>query len=160
MDEAETVELARQFRSRRSADIVEGLATLLDVDARRLQRGLDAEIESKKIDPNVTKLVDSIFDRGVQLAKMVDPMLAARMSPGTKISFGYYNGGGVLGPGSAARVQASTPQELMAGVVKALAAEGISIEDATPDDVERILGTVPRGEVIDVNATDVPDAGP
>jgi hypothetical protein len=155
VDEAETVELAKKFRSRRSSDIIDGLGSLLDANIKRLNRGMGRELENEgQIDPNVTKLVESIFDRGVQLAKMVDPLMAAQMHAGAKVAVG------IVTPGGATRVQAGTPQELMAGVAKMLEAEGISIEQATPDDVERVLGMVPRGEVLDVESSDTGDATP
>jgi hypothetical protein len=154
VDDAETVELAKRFRSRRSTDIIDGLAALLDLNVERLNRGVAREIEKEgQIDPNVTKLVESIFDRGVQLAKLHDPVIAAQMHTGTKIAVG------VLPPSSGARVQAATQQELMASVAKMLEAEGIPLEAATPDDVERILQQVPRGEVINVESHDDDDAG-
>lgn len=149
VDDSETSELAKKFRSRKSTDIIDGLGSLLDANVKRLNRGMEAEVANEgRIDPNVTKLVDSIFDRGVQLAKMVDPLMASQMSAGTKVNVG------VITPGSATRVAAATPQELMAGVVKMLESEGISLDDATPDDVERILGMVPKGEVINAESHD------
>lgn len=153
VEDSEAVELAKQFRTRRSSDIMDGLGALLDLNIKRLNRGVENEIEKNgQIDPNVTKLVESIFDRGVQLAKMVDPLLAAQMHSGTKVAVG------VVTTGGATRVQAATSQELMAGVAKMLEAEGIPIEEATPDDVERVLQQVPRGEVIDVESTDDADS--
>ena len=139
VEDSPTSELVELIGSRRASDITEGLVKLLQVNISRLPTGLQYEKEKEKIDPNVTKLIDSIFDRGVQLAKIRDPQLAAQIGGGTKINIGMTAGQGGT---ATAILQASNPQELMAGVAARLEVEGIAIEDATEEDVIRVMGAI------------------
>ncbi len=137
VEDSPTTDLVEKFKSRRASDITDGLAHLLQVNSDRLTRGLQYEIEKEKIDPNVSKLVDSLFDRGLQLARLRDPALAAQMSNGTKVSIGVSTQGG-----SATVLAASNPAELMAAVASMLEQQGIALEDATEEDVTRVLGAI------------------
>lgn len=142
--DSEPVELAEHFQTRSSASIIEGLATILQANSRRATRGMRAEEEACEkleeagdkfatgLSPEVTRILNSVFDRGVQLAKLVDPGIAARLAPQTKIlNIGSVTTSGVLGP--------TTNQELMNGVIAELDARGITLADATPALIDSIL---------------------
>lgn len=142
--DSEPVELAHYFQTRNSAQIVQALGLILGAQAKRAEHGIRVEIDradelddkgNRKLglSPEVTRILNSIFDRGVQLAKLVDPLLAARLAPRTNIL--NLN----MGDGPTQGLTAPTPQELMAGVEAELIARGINLEDATPEEIEAIL---------------------
>jgi hypothetical protein len=83
--DSESQELAQFFKTRDSETIIEGLGTLLAVQSRRLQVGLLDENAEGELNPEVTKIVNTLFDRGVKLAKLVNPDLASASA--TKITF-------------------------------------------------------------------------
>jgi hypothetical protein len=131
-------ELANQFKTRNSSAILEALGTLLAAQTRRMNRAMEIEEETGKLQPEVTKIMNSLFDRGVQMAKLVDPVIAGRSAP--KLNIGIFNG--------SSPQQQATPQMLMAGVMAELESRGISPEEATEEQVAEILeGAVPTGYV-------------
>jgi hypothetical protein len=123
--ESEPVELARFFKSRDSDTIIEGLGTLLAAQTHRLEKILVKEEEDDKLDRETTKIINSLFDRGVKLAKLVDPALAA--AGATKINT------------NVTQINAATPQALVAGVVQELVRQGIPRESITPAMVMKIF---------------------
>jgi len=68
-------ELAKFFKTRDSGMITQGLMALMDINATRLEKGLDWEETEEDLSPEVSKLVNSLFRQGVDLAKLVDPKL-------------------------------------------------------------------------------------
>lgn len=128
--DSEPADLARFFKSRDSDVIIEGLGTLLAAQTRRLERAMEDEEVDEHIDPHVTKIIESIFDRGVKLAKLVDPALAAAGGPKVSLRFTQNN----------ASIQAATPQALMAGVVAELEARGVHRSKITPEMIRTLLG--------------------
>jgi hypothetical protein len=146
--DSEPVELAQFFQTRNSGTIVEGLGVVLGAMARRANTGIAAESKRTLEDgetglsPEVTRILNSLFDRGVQLAKLVDPKLAARMGP--KINVGVINTAG--GPGM-------TSQALLVGVAAELESRGIKLEDATAEDIERVLSE--NALAIEASSTEV-----
>lgn len=131
-------ELSVYFKTRDVGTVLEGLGEMMAVGADRLQRGLEVEQELAEIDPEVTKIYDSLFDKGVKLAKLLDPSLA-RPNVGVVVN---NQGGqtGILNTGP-------TPKVLVANIVRELEAQGIPREHITPEIVSRVLG---RGDAIDV----------
>lgn len=127
---SEPADLARYFKSRDSDVIIEGLGTLLATQTRRLERAIVEEENAEKVSPDVTKLINELFDRGVKLAKLVDPALAAAGSAKVNLRFTQNN----------AAITTATPQSLMAGVVAELEARGIPRSKITPDMIEMLLG--------------------
>ena len=124
---AEPKPLAEYFNTRDSDQIISGLGILLQAQTRRLERGLREE-EIEGIHPEVTKLINSLFDRGVALAKLVNPALR---KPELAIN---------VGPGGmAAVVTGSNPRTLMASVVRALEERGVPRDKITPDMVANLL---------------------
>lgn len=124
--DSEPSELARYFKTRDSETIIDGLGTLLAAQTRRLNTAMQEEEELGMLNPQVTKIINDLFDRGVKLAKLVDPKLAA--AGATKIQFNQNT------------INASTPQALMSAVVTELEGRGVPREKITPDMVESLLG--------------------
>lgn len=127
---AEPTSLARYFQTRDSGMILDGLGTLVAAQTRRLERGMQAEEDFGELDPEVTKLINAVFNQGVQLAKLVDPSMRGSA---VKVNIG-------VGAGGAAQVVASsTPNELIGGVVRELEARGIPRDKITPDLIKSVL---------------------
>jgi hypothetical protein len=127
--ESESVKLASFFNTRDSERIIEGLGVLLGAQANRLERGLDDEEYGEGLDPEVSKLINSLFSNGTKLAKLVNPALQG----GPKVGV-FVNGA----PGSTVAVGTSANQ-LTAAIVQELEAKGIPRENITPEMVARVL---------------------
>lgn len=123
--QSEPVELAKFFKTRDSEQIIDGLGTLLATQTRRLERAMEHELAEDTVDPQVTKIINTLFDRGVKLAKLVNPALAAAGAPQTKVNVGIING--------------ATPQAMAAAVVEQLTQRGIPLEEITPDMIEKVI---------------------
>jgi len=124
---SEPASLASHFKTRDSEQIIEGLGTLLQLQARRLDKGVAEEQLYGELDPEVTKIANQLFTNGVKLAKLVDPSLAG---PQVQVN---------VGGGSAAAVQAATPNQVLGGIVRELERRGIDRKDITPDMVGNLL---------------------
>lgn len=127
---SEMNELEKFFQSRHAGRIVDGLAQLTQLAARRLETTIEIEKKGTEINPDVDKQMKALFDMGVKLAKLVDPTLAG---PGTKIQINN----GV--PGAAQVVTNANPKQMMAGIVEALEQQGIPRDKITPEMVAGIL---------------------
>ena len=156
MDGTEAQKLSEKFKSRQSSDIIDGLSTLLSANARRLERAMEAEEEASqqtgqfRLSPQVTSLANSTFDRGIQMARLLDPNVAGQMANG-RTNIGIINS-------NAGAVAQATPQQLMAGVAAELERYGIPLEEATLDQVEAIMnGQAPTIKAIEVNSHDDAD---
>lgn len=153
--DSEPVQLAELFGTRSSIQILEGLSTILATQAHRVNRALlrenekaeepdkDGNVPGFKLDPALTRLINTLFDRGVQMAKLVDPRIAAQL--GTKVNVNILQAGQ---PGSG-----FTPQALMAGVAGELERRGIALADATPEMIQEImLESIPNPVAIEVTS--------
>lgn len=120
-------ELARLFKTRDSDSIIDGLGTLLAAQSQRLEKGLEDEELAGGLSKEVTKIINTLFDRGVKLARLLDPSLDR---PTTKVSVNF----------NRAQITASTPQALMASAVKVLEDRGIKREAITTEMIEELLG--------------------
>lgn len=144
--ESEPVELARFFKTRDSDTIIDGLGTLLAAETRRLEKALqkeDEDFDEEGLDPKLTKVIQGLFDRGVKLAKLVNPTLAAAGAPKVNQSFTQINAG--------------TPQALMAGIVGTFLSMGIPRDEITPEMVMKMFETPPeehQQKAIEVVATE------
>lgn len=136
---AEANDLARFFKTRDADTIIDGLGNLLAIDAKRLEKALADEETDDKIDPEVTKIVNTLFDRGVKLAKLLNPAL---VKPAVSLSF----------TNNTATIQASSASSMMAAIVKELEAAGVPRDKITPEMVEAVLATAtgPEPRAIDV----------
>lgn len=139
--DSEGSELARMFKTRDSNTIIDGLGNLLALQVQRLEEGRAIELEDEKISPDVTRLVNTIFDRGVKLAKLVNPALAAASSPKVKVSFTQ----------NSATISAANPTQLMAAIVNELESRGVERSQITPEMVRNLLALPEpeRANVID-----------
>jgi hypothetical protein len=144
--------LQRMFRTRDSDEIIKGLQELLALQAGRAENALILEeTEGGALDPNLTKLIDSMFDSGVKLAKLMNPALN-----GPKIGLTVNTAGQMV------QVQGANPKALIASVVKELEAKGIPREDITPEMILKTVNNEPIGrrddDIIDVPAIEVGDS--
>lgn len=122
--DSEPVELARYFNTRDSDEIIIGLGTLLATQTHRIEKALKAEEDNNALHPETTKMINTLFDRGVKLAKLVDPKLAAAGAPKTL---------------NVTQISASTPNELMAQIVESFVTQGIPRSQITPEMIQRVL---------------------
>lgn len=135
---SETATLAKLFRSRDPDQIIDGLGSIMTVQTERLEQALEVEQEfggkdGAALDGEVTRLANSIFDRGTKLAKLLDP---ARFGPKVAMN--------ITGPGAPER--SITPAEAVAGVVKELRAQGFADEQITPEMIDALLSNKPELE--------------
>ena len=133
---AEPAPLARFFKTRDSGLIIDGLSTIMAAQTRRLERGMKAEEVFDELDPEVTKLLNSLFDQGVKLAKLVDPGL--RASP-TKVGV-FVNGQ------SQPQQQDQNPRVFVANIVRSLEAQGIPRDQITPDMIQETFAAMNNTE--------------
>lgn len=125
LDDSNTGGLVRFFQTRDSRTIIDGLNVLLAMQAGRLESAVAEESELGVMNPEVTKMVNSLFSQGVTLAKLVDPSLRG----GVKVNVGVINGVN----GQTTAISASTPAELTGEVVRALEMQGIPRDKITPE---------------------------
>lgn len=129
---SEPAELAKHFKTRDADQIIDGLGTLLALQARRLDRGVADENMYGELDPEVTKIANQLFTNGVKLAKLVDPSLNG--GPSVQVNVG-----------GAAAVQASTPNQVLGAIVRELETRGVPRDKITPTMVEGMLGELAGG---------------
>lgn len=126
---SEPASLASQFGTRDADTIIDGMGTLLQMQARRLERGVNDEDLYGELDPEVTKIANQLFTNGAKLAKMLDP---ARFSgPSVQVN--------VNGGGSHAAIQAATPNQLIGEIVRTLESRGIPREQITPEMIQGLV---------------------
>lgn len=126
---AEPARLAQMFNTRDADHIIDGLGTLLAANTNRLERGMRYEEVDGEIDPEVSKILNQIFNQGVQLAKLLDP---GRFSTGAKVEVN-------VGAGGAAEVSMANPRQLVSKVVRELERSGIPRNKITPDLIKQTL---------------------
>jgi hypothetical protein len=135
--ESKVGDLEKYFQTRSAGKIIDGLASLTQLQARRLENSMEKEVEDGEVDPDVTRQINSLFANGTKLAMLVDPSLKG--GPSVQVNVGV-NGGN-------AQVVASTnPKEIMAGIVYALEQQGIDREKITPAMVEGVLSGMGNGQ--------------
>lgn len=125
---ADPIPLARMFKTRDSATILDGLGTLLAAQTNRLEQGMQEEKLYGELDPEVTKIANQVFGNAVQLAKLLDPNLRG----GTKVQVN-------VGAGGAAAVAMATPQQLIGAAVRELELQGISRDKITSGMIQGLL---------------------
>lgn len=126
-----TSPLAKIFQSRSSDKIIDGLGTIVAAQVNRLEKGMEIEEEDDILDPEVSKMLNSVFKNGVTLAKLVDPTLT---KPTVQVN-------------GAAIVAGANPREMAAAVMRALELEGFSRDQVTPEMFEnkmREMAGVPQ----------------
>jgi len=125
LTDSNTGELARFFGTRDSQHIIDGLSTLMQMQSRRLEYAAEEERILETLNPEVTKMVNSLFSQGVTLAKLLDPSLRGA---GVKVQVGVING-----QAAASVSSASSPTELVGSVMRSLEQQGIPRDKITPD---------------------------
>ncbi len=126
---SEPAELAKHFKTRDADMIIDGLGTLLALQARRLDRGVADENVYGELDPEVTKIANQLFTNGTKLAKLLNPAL----NGGARVQVNVGTGASV------AAVQASTPNQVIGSIVRELESRGIPRERITPEMVGNLL---------------------
>lgn len=137
--DSEPAQLARFFNTRDSDMIITGLGTLLAAQTNRLERGMEDEEDMGELDPEVTKIINSLFANGVKLAKLVNPTLAG----GPKVGV-FVNGA----TDTRVSVAGMSPKALVAGIVNELEGRGISRDKITPEMIQGLIEG-PSRETID-----------
>ena len=146
--------LIKHFGSKDPETVIDGLLKVAEIQADRLERGLKSEESSGELDPEVTKIADGLFKKGIDIAK-----LRAPKAPLVAIQ------NNVAQPAQIQPVQ--DKHQIVAGAVKALEAAGIAREDQTEEQLEYYIehGRAPLaiegvGELIDTDVIDVtPERG-
>jgi hypothetical protein len=126
---SDVAELANFFRTRDAESVISGLSEMLARGSARLERGLEAEESLEELDPEVSRIFDSLFDKGVKLAKLMDPTLN-KPAVGVTVNTGGQN-----------QINGFNPKALVANVVRELESRGISRDQITPEMLTRMLGT-------------------
>lgn len=130
---AEPAPLARYFKTRDSDLIIDGLGILMAAQSRRLERGMQDEEVFEELSPEVTKLLNSLFDQGIKLAKLVDPAL--RSTPKVGVFLGTEGG-----------PKANDPRQFVAAVVRELRGRGIPESEITPELIQSTLSGMVNGD--------------
>lgn len=144
-------ELAKFFKTRDSGTIIQGLQELIEIQAGRLERGINWELGEEELSPEVTKLVDGLFQKGVSLAKLVDPKLGKGPLVAIQNNVGNAEYGARL-------PTANTPAQLVAQAKAELEQAGYKSEELTYPMIEEYMKTsiLPRRE-LDISEADVVD---
>lgn len=135
---AETSKLITAFKSRDSSKIIDGLGAIIGVQVERAERAIEDEEEFGETDPEVTKMLSTIFTEGVQLAKLLDPNLRG----GAKIAIGVNTNG------AAAAITAITPNQFVSQVISQYEADGIPRAKITPQMIEAKMEEFSKSEVV------------
>jgi len=129
--------LAKMFKTRDSETIIDGLQAILMKQAERAEQGVEDEKLSGELDPEVTKILNSLFGNGVKLAKLVNPAL----NGGPKV--GVFVNGGQVGI-----TEGASPKQMVAGIVRELEQQGIPRSQITPEMVQNVLSPAADRQVI------------
>jgi hypothetical protein len=138
LPESPSRDLAKCFKSRDSDKILEGLAKIMAIEEERFQEGRSREKEAEDgLDPEVSKMLTTMFHQGVQLAKLRNPaLLGNRTQVNVGVAFGNHQ---------------ATPAQMGAAAIAQLEAQGWTRESITRDMVERVI----RGEDVPKAAIEV-----
>lgn len=145
LNESPSSELAKMFGSRNSDKIIEGLNKLLAMNAERVTEARQRETSNEDgLDEKVTKLIDSMFNQGVKIAKLINPALT---NPKLQIQIGL------------AQVQggnAAPANQLAAAAIAELERRGHARENITLPMVEDVIREMTGGEpaAIEVRSVD------
>lgn len=142
--------LRKKFGTRSSSAIIAGLQELMQENAGRIRKALDAESINAEdsgnysLDPELTKLINHTINHGEKVAKLVDPRL--RPGPAALVQVNNNNGQ----PQISAQ---PSPQQLTATVVRELEEQGMKREDITPeiinDRIKVLANMSPAGDLND-----------
>ncbi len=131
LPDTDAARLSRHFNTRNSDHIIDGLGVLMEEQAKRLAMGRRIEDEDGELHPEVSRIIGNMFDKGVALAKLVDPSLRAGPLVGINV-------------GGPAQVAAGgTAQELASTAVAELEKRGYTREQITAPLIEAVLAGNP-----------------
>ncbi len=134
LPKSEGEELVGRFRTRDSSQIIDALGDMLDRQQARAERGIEQEIQDEKLDPEVTKIINGVIDRGVKLALLVDPALHPKT--GVVVNTQINNGGvHALGTGNM--------QELAGRAVAQLEAAGYARSEISMEMIQAVINGQP-----------------
>lgn len=128
---SESQALAKNFNTRDSGVIIEGLSRILTIQAERVDVALNIEEQFGELSPDTTNILSKLFNDGVKLAKLVDPTL--RAAPSVNVN---------VGAGGQAAVLNGTPQAFMASVIREFESAGIRRQDITPRMIEGAMNSM------------------
>lgn len=133
--------LATAFKSRDATRIIDGLGSLMAVNVSRLETGLRQEDDSEEgLSPVVSKIIDSLFDQGQKLAKLLNPMLGVKVNANLQ--------------GSIDGVSTGSVSALTAGIIAELEAMGTPREEITTELVMAVLArTAEKQEAIEASSS-------
>lgn len=144
LPDSESSSLARYFRTRNADQIIEGLSQLLAEQVKRAELGMSLESGQDGMDPETTKIINSVLDHGVKLAKLINPALAGG---GAKIQINNTVAGAV-------GATSMTPQMFVAQVIASLEAQGIARHEIDDEMIHSFLsGRQPQVKSIEVTST-------
>jgi hypothetical protein len=130
---AEPAKLAEMFNTRNADLIIKGLGTVLATQANRAETAMADETLSGDLSPEVTKILNSLFNNGVKLAKLVNPDLNGK---------GVQVGIQLNGVATASIAAASSASQLTSSIVAKLEERGIPREDITPGMIAAVLADI------------------
>lgn len=106
--------LAAQFNTRNADEVVDGIGIVLATQTRRMQRGVEYEELDGELDPEVTRIANSIMTHARKLAILLKPQLAnpklAVIVPGGSVESGPINNR-VVAQAYGQLVEAGIPRE-------------------------------------------------
>lgn len=119
--------LSSYFKTRDAGTIIDGLGEIMEIQADRVKTGVELE-KTMGLDPEVTKIINSLFTQGTQLAKLVDPTLR---NPKVQVQIGN-NGGQTL-------IQMGDPRQFIAQAIKELEGQGFARDQITSEMIQAVL---------------------
>lgn len=124
-------DLARKLGTRNADSIIEGMLSLLAVQADRMEDALVDERTSGESNPEVTRQMNSVFKNAGVVAKLIDPNLNGKGTTITNQTLNVH--------GSPTAVNMAAPRQVMSAIVKELEQAGIPRDEITLEMVKGIL---------------------
>lgn len=132
---SDTEELVKLMKSRDSDAIIRGLAGILEMELDAVDNARAVESDSGELQPELNRRLKTAFASGVQLAKLVNPTLAAAGATRVNVN---------VGSGGQAAILTTTPAQMISVIVAQLEAKGIHRNDITEEDVAAHLVEMAR----------------
>jgi hypothetical protein len=126
--DSEPAQLVDFFQTRSADKIMTGLMKLAEMEAERISAVRQKETDTESISPELTKMMNNLFNHGEKLAKLFDPSLRSAPTPGALPA-------GVAG----ALPTGTTAQAATAQIMEYLLTTGMERADITPELVYAIL---------------------
>lgn len=137
-----TAKLAAMFKSRDADQIIDALGSLMAVNVDRLEQGLDQEVAEDDLDPQITRIIRDLFNQGVDLAKLVNPLVGMKV--------------GVSITASSSKVISGNEKALAAGLIAELESMGYTKDQMTPELINTVLDGYNKRQAIAVTSTQAP----